>query len=348
MEQAAEKLEQLAAVVKGHSSCLIMSHNNPDPDAIASAVLLKRLFHTAFGLQVVLSFGGVVGRAENQELVRYTREDFTRFSRTAMSRVDFVALVDTQPEAGNNPITPEDKPVVVFDHHRIKASTRSAPFFLVRSDVGATVTLVYRICAAAKIEIDARLATIISYALQSETSDLQKEASALDVALYNEMLAIADKHALHEIRYPKLTTDYFVSIHTGIEEAVLYGDVIITPLGDLTYPDVIAEVAEYFLRYQPVHYSIVLGVFREELLFSVRSTKKKENLGTMAQRVVADIGTAGGHDTMAGGQIPLAGKTQRAINGLQKTIIDRFLKELKAEKRKPVQLLKRLYKDEKQ
>lgn len=345
MDDAKAKLAQLAEVVGQLKSCLILSHTNPDPDAIASSVLLKRLFEKQFGIKVTLSFHGVIGRAENQELVQYTREEFTRFTKAALGRVDFLALVDTQPAAGNNPVSPEDEPLVVFDHHKIKPHTRRSPFFLVRSETGATVTLIYQLFAAAGLEPDARLATVISYALQSETADLQKEASALDVALFNEIAPLSDRAALNAIRYPKVSTDYFVSIHRAIEEAVLYGDVIILPLGELSYPDVVAEVADYFLRYRPVRYSVALGIFRGELLISARSLDKEPNLGTLSQRVVRDIGSAGGHGMMAGGQIPLTSDTPQAINRMKNKVINRFLKELKANKRKPVQLLDRMYRE---
>jgi nanoRNase/pAp phosphatase (c-di-AMP/oligoRNAs hydrolase) len=339
MVDAEKKLNSLAEVVRDHKSCLVTSHNNPDPDAIASAILLKQLLSKRFEMRIELCYGGVIGRAENKELIDYTREKFKRYSRAAAAKVDCVALVDAQPGTGNNPVTIEDKPLLVFDHHIIRPETRSLAFYMVRSDVGATVTLIYALLRTAGLEIDSRLATAAVYALQSETAELQKDACAQDIEAHNELLSIANPQALHRIKNARVDIGYFASIHHGIKQAVLYGDVIVVPLGKLAYPDVVAEVAEYFLQYRSVEHSLAFGQYRDELLFSIRSNSRDENLGTLARSVVEGIGSAGGHGTMAGGQVPLARAGAKSRSRTSNEIIKRFLKELKADKRKPARFV---------
>jgi len=46
------------------------------------------------------------------------------------------------------------------------------------------------------------------------------------------------------------------------------------------------------------------------------------------KRLVARRGTGGGHETMAGGQIPLKKKTKAERNHLEKAIREKFLKLL--------------------
>jgi nanoRNase/pAp phosphatase (c-di-AMP/oligoRNAs hydrolase) len=44
-------------------------------------------------------------------------------------------------------------------------------------------------------------------------------------------------------------------------------------------------------------------VYKDDLILSVRSRSRKIGAGDLAQLIIGDLGTAGGHGTMAGGQI---------------------------------------------
>ncbi|MGB3862231.1 MAG: hypothetical protein WA915_09095 [Candidatus Aminicenantaceae bacterium] len=49
---------------------LILPHDNPDPDAIASAWGLSYLLKKKLGLASTIAYSGLIGRTENRELVR--------------------------------------------------------------------------------------------------------------------------------------------------------------------------------------------------------------------------------------------------------------------------------------
>ncbi len=66
-----ERLELLFRAVGGAGSVLILPHNDPDPDAIASAVALRHLLTERLGVEGYIAYKGVIGRAENKALVRY-------------------------------------------------------------------------------------------------------------------------------------------------------------------------------------------------------------------------------------------------------------------------------------
>ena len=81
---------------------LIIVHNNPDPDAIASAEALRFLVENRSGVKVSIAYGGYIGRAENREMVRQLGIRLKQFNRIRLGNYDCIALVDTQPGAGNN------------------------------------------------------------------------------------------------------------------------------------------------------------------------------------------------------------------------------------------------------
>src|SRR5512146_1938718 len=64
------KLERLIQYARGHHRALILTHDNPDPDSIASAVALAYILEHMAGIQAVVAYGGIVGRAENRAMIR--------------------------------------------------------------------------------------------------------------------------------------------------------------------------------------------------------------------------------------------------------------------------------------
>ena len=57
---------------------LVIMHNDPDPDAIASAVGLGYMLEKAEGIDVHIAYRGVIGRAENRALSKYIGAHFIK------------------------------------------------------------------------------------------------------------------------------------------------------------------------------------------------------------------------------------------------------------------------------
>jgi nanoRNase/pAp phosphatase (c-di-AMP/oligoRNAs hydrolase) len=68
--ESQQRLEGLFEAVNGADSLLIFTHNNPDPDAIASAVAPKFLLANKLGVESHITYEGIIGRAENKALIR--------------------------------------------------------------------------------------------------------------------------------------------------------------------------------------------------------------------------------------------------------------------------------------
>ena len=107
---------------------LVLTHDNPDPDALASAQLLARVLRQAFGQKVTAAYGGIIGRAENREMVRTLRLPFSHVRFLNLKSYGRFALVDTQARTGNNQLPPRIVPDVVIDHHPVRSNTPAGPF----------------------------------------------------------------------------------------------------------------------------------------------------------------------------------------------------------------------------
>src|SRR6476619_7130034 len=93
-----ERLRNLLAVAKEHRQALVLTHDNPDPDAVASACGLAFLLHEAAGIEAHAAYGGIIGRAENKALLKVLHLPIVPIARLEGRPHDLVCLVDTQPE----------------------------------------------------------------------------------------------------------------------------------------------------------------------------------------------------------------------------------------------------------
>ncbi len=101
-----ERLSALLEAVTNSSTILILPHNNPDPDSIASMLALGHLLGEIAGVKSLFAYHGIIGRAENRALVRYLDPPLQPMASLDWPELAPVALVDTQPSAGNVTLPP--------------------------------------------------------------------------------------------------------------------------------------------------------------------------------------------------------------------------------------------------
>jgi nanoRNase/pAp phosphatase (c-di-AMP/oligoRNAs hydrolase) len=299
-----DHLDKLQIILNDHSQLLIIPHNDPDPDAIAAAVGLRYLVTEMFGIEAWIGYRGIIGRSENKALVRYLDHPLHKIDLNEFPTIIPIALVDTQPGVGNNPL-PENIPAtIVIDHHTLRDTTKNVKFVDVRPEIGASATILTEYLQTAGLDFPAYLATTLFYGIKTDTMGLGRGASPNDTAAYFFLQPKIDAEALVQIERAQVPITYYKSLNAAIQSAHLYdGDLVISYVGVLKYPDLGAEIADLLLRLQGVKWVICLGVYKDDLILSVRSRSRKIGAGDLAQLIIGDLGTAGGHGTMAGGQI---------------------------------------------
>ena len=68
-----EVIRRLGDVLPARGRVLLIPHNYPDPDALASAAGMHLLLSRQFGVRGRILFTGTVSRAENREMLRQIR-----------------------------------------------------------------------------------------------------------------------------------------------------------------------------------------------------------------------------------------------------------------------------------
>lgn len=326
------RLEQLTRYLERRESAgrwLVLTHDNPDPDSIAAAAALSKLLRRRYQRRVTMAYGGLIGRAENQEMVRVLGIKLSHLRYLNWNHYKHFALVDTQPRTGNNQL-PEDRiPDLVFDHHPIRRATRDAAISDIRVDYGATATILTEYLLAAEVEITKLNATALIYAIRSETQDFGREYSAIDKAVYDHLHPLADIRALARIQNPRLPLSYFRILHEGLKRLESVGTLVVSHLGAVEQPDIVPEIADLMLRLQGKTWSLCTGIFAERLYLSIRTTNSRADAGRLMRRLLGRRGKGGGHGMMAGGWIPLNQTGSMDAESLQNSLAKRFAKQLK-------------------
>lgn len=304
----AKRLEKIRKLV-GKGPALILTHDSPDPDALASGKAIAFLLKTAWEVECRLMYSGLVARAENRAMLKLLTPEWESINGTLdPNPYSAVVLVDTQPAAGNNSLPENYSPHIVIDHHRpIQDGLKQVGYVDVRPEIGATTSMVYQYLDAAGIEPDPVLATAMFYGLQTDTRGLARGTSPVDEKVYMRLLRMLDRKKLVQVEQAGLSREYFRAFNQGLEATRVFGNAVYAYLGEMHRPDFPAEMADILIRLESARIAMCMGYHGETMYLSLRTEPLSEqDVGLFAQRLVLGLGKAGGHGTMAGGQIKLS------------------------------------------
>ncbi len=324
-----KKLEDLKTTLVNAKAkrLVVLTHDNPDPDTISCALTLQTLVQKTCQISGILRYSGIVGRAENREMIRLLKIKIKPLGKNDIRPGDAVALVDSQPFTGNVTLPEGLMPDIVIDHHPLRKTTKSA-FIDLQVESGATATILSEYLLASGIEISSQVATALCYGISSETQHLGRGATPRDAAVYSALFVHANKKILSQIENPKLPRDYFKTLNRGLHQAKLYKHAIVSNLGEIGAPDFVPIVADLLLKCERVSWSLVTGRYKSKILVSIRTTRPSGDAGRFLRKIVGKLGTAGGHDMMAGGQVPCQSTDDIACDKTEHEIEMRFLKKL--------------------
>jgi nanoRNase/pAp phosphatase (c-di-AMP/oligoRNAs hydrolase) len=239
-------------------------------------------------------------------------------------------MVDSQPNTGRR-ASEAALPTVVLDHHETGGDLEGVRFRDIRPNVGATSTIVTGYLLEQDVPFSRRLATALLYGIDSEISGFPREAGASDDGALVWLFPRADKDLLAQIRNPRLPQSYFATFQHALGNAFLYGDVVFSWCGKVPQPDLVAELADFFIRFEEVSWAITVGLFEQTLKISVRSDRIGGHSGELLRAAVNGLGSAGGHDKRAGGAIPLADTRPETIDAQLTTLRHRLLAALQSD-----------------
>jgi nanoRNase/pAp phosphatase (c-di-AMP/oligoRNAs hydrolase) len=298
------RLEAFKSGTTPSLSTLILMHDYPDPDCIASAYGVSQLL-AFWGVPApVISFGGFIGRAENKAMIRFLNIHTVPFVLLELKDFDRIVMVDCFPGRSNVSLQPGAAVHAVLDHH-LGPVAADLPFFHdVRKDIGATSTIVTEYLMAAGCAIPPKLATALFYGIKTDTGDLGRESTAEDLECYTMLFDKMNHSLLAKIENPDRDVAFFRIIHRAAQSMVAFGTLGYIPLGSVASPDYVAEMADLFHSLEKIDSTVCCGIFKKILYFSIRA-KNREEAGMNAEKIARALGGGGGgHGKVGAGRIP--------------------------------------------
>ena len=245
------------------------------------------------------------------------------------TKYDSTILVDSQQRASRRSLLERVKPDIIIDHHPLRPESRKVDFRDIQSRIGATSTIITQYFIAENIEMDSRLATALLYGIKSDTRDLGRETSKYDLEAFLYLYPRANLKLLSKIEYAEVPVDYFRVYDRGIDNAIAFNGAVVSFLGDIDNPDMIAEMADTLIRLEGTQCALVGGYYDKQIFISVRTKEGDINAGKLVQRVIGKLGPSGGHGSMSAGRIRLESMSEREKSTIEKLIIRRLKRAMK-------------------
>jgi len=302
-DPAAHRLQSLRRTLQSMDGRLvILTHNNPDPDALGAALALRSIAER-FDVEAEIAYFGDITHQENRAFVNLLEVDINQLSNPAAIGGDHLALVDHSRPGVNNRL-PEGMPIdIVIDHHPTP-TTPTADFVDVREDVGATSTLLVEYLKGYGIQVERTVATGLLYGIRIDTREFSREATPRDFEAAAFLLPNADLEVLSKIESPSVSPQTLETIGRAIRNRRKSGAVLTSCVGEISSRDSLAQAADRLLGLTGISVTLVCGYKDDVIHLSGRTKGGGVNLGETFRVAFGDLGSAGGHDSMAGAQLP--------------------------------------------
>jgi nanoRNase/pAp phosphatase (c-di-AMP/oligoRNAs hydrolase) len=291
-----EKLRRFYGCFTGDDSVLIVI--NADPDAIASAMAVKRLLWRKVATVAIANIN-VIKRPDNIAMVRLLGVDLIPFAKINAASWSRCVLIDSQPS--HNESFAKLSYDVVIDHH--PKTEMQAAFQDIRPTYGANASILTEYLKAAKIKPSIKLATGLFLGIKTDTNNFTRQTLIEDVRAFQYLFRFANMHLVRKIEQGDISKDFLKYITNALTTRRFRGNSVFVHLGAVPNPDVCVLIADFFNRVDTVNWSIVSGIYKKALIIIFRNDGIRKNAGNVAKTGFGSLGCAGGHKSMARAEV---------------------------------------------
>jgi nanoRNase/pAp phosphatase (c-di-AMP/oligoRNAs hydrolase) len=295
---ASERLRRLLALFSREDRLLIAI--NADPDAMASAMALRRLLWRQVSATTI-GHVNTIGRPDNLAMIRLLKLSLTPLRKVKPDEFTRFAIIDSQPSHHEG--FQGFKFDVIIDHHPLTGA--EASFSDIRPEYGATSTIMTQYLRAAKIKPSMYLATALYYGIKTDTRDFQRKAVMEDVNAFQFLFRHVNVHMARRIDQAEIPLDVLKCYQKAIERMRVWKHRLHVHLGPVTSPDICVSIADFFMRVHDIAWTAVSGTYQGRLIIIVRNDGIRKNAGKLLSKGFGHLGLAGGHKAMARAEIPV-------------------------------------------
>ena len=322
------RVEQYQRYLADANRVLILLHNDPDPDALASGLALRNLLRRTKTTAIIGTFQGIT-RPENLRMATLLGIDVELLTRSTLTKFDRIATVDVQPHYFGGLINRAD---LVVDHHPARAGY-SAAFKDIRPDYGSTCTILTEHLRAVDANISERTATAMLYAIKADTLFLSRQTNEPDLDAFRFLYPLANPALIRKMEGAETDLERLSCISKAVQRGAANQALYTTHIGKVAREDLIAYVADFLLQVEEISWVVISGIVNDNIVISVRTLDESRDAGEFVKTHFGDIGSAGGHRAMAKAVAPLTRFKQKFgsiepdhIHTATRLLADQFLR----------------------
>lgn len=281
----------------------IQTHNFPDPDAIASAYGLQKLFEKE-NISSKICYEGRIDKLSAMKMLETFGVEMYSYNQlqSQMKETDYIICVDSQKHAGNIKDFIGNE-VASIDHH---------PTFVdveyLYSDIritGACSSLIAEYYQRLGYIPDCDTATALLYGIKMDTLQFTRGVTLLDIKMFEFLHPLCDQEKMLRMERNNMEFADLKAYGAAIDSIKVYGreGICFIPF---SCPDgLLGAVSDFILSLEEVDVAIVSAVRADGIKISVRSETAKVHAGKLIKKALENVGDGGGHANMAGGLISI-------------------------------------------
>lgn len=295
------KAQKLSDVIEDSDGKLaIITHDNPDPDSIASATALQAIANS-LGVEADILYIGDIGHQENRAFVNLLGIELLSYDETDISAYDTLALVDHAKATEST----FDKPVDIFIDHFEPDEEYEADFVDVRPGVSSTSTILTKYIQEFDISLGEEVATALLYGIRAETLDFKRDTTPADLTAAAFLYPFANHDTLEQVESPSMSPETLDVLAEAITNREVQGSHLVSNAGFIRDRDALTQAASHLLNLEGITTTAVFGISEDTIYLAARSKDIRMNIGKVLQDAFGEIGEAAGHSTQASVEIPL-------------------------------------------
>ncbi len=299
--------ELLLKVLENSKSLAIVTHDNPDPDAMSSAYALK-VIAESLNIKADIYHGGEIGHEGNKMMVELLKWDFKKineYKKFILKEYDKIALIDL-PNLSNTTIFPsETNPNIIIDHHYTEEVELDAEFVDIRPKVGATATIMTSYLRDFEIKLNEELATGLMYGILVDTNNFKRNFEKDDMEAVHYLKSKINGELLNIIENPNISSNTFDVLSKAINNKKIYDRHVVSNVGYIETKESLSQAADLLLKLESITVSLVIGIIEEYVYISARSRDKNIDISKIITKTFSKMGSAGGHMNFAAAKISL-------------------------------------------
>ena len=296
-----QTVKKLIKTLKNKKRIFIQTHNYPDHDAVASAFALHYLLKN-FKIDSAIIFHGDILRDSLQKMIDRLNIPILPHYKYELSDDDSIVIVDAN-KKNKNVAELKGEVVAVIDHHP-GIAYEDLEFCDIRSNCGACATIIFSYFAELMLEPGREVATALHAGIVFDTHQFTRNADPIDIETVAMLYRVSDVAFVNSLVRNSIKLDDFKQYRYLLDNIRVKNRCAYCHFPYGCDKNLLAILADYLLSVKEIKVVVLSTQASDCVSFCVRSETPDIHANTMAQQLLAGIGSGGGHIDMAGGRIP--------------------------------------------